>query len=123
MTRLHSGTSDEGMRARLALALILLLGCTMGVLMFWEVPPPNRDMLNMAVGALVAQLAAVYGYSFGSSAGRDRQADTLHNVAQVAAQVTSAQSADALVVAPGQTATATATEAGTVIQKDAPDAS
>jgi len=118
----HRPTSDEGMRARLALALILLIALALVVLLFREVPVSNRDLLNVALGVLLASLKDVYGYSFGSSAGRDRQAETLSNVAQVAAQAAAGQGGDAIVVPPGGQATATATPAGTVIQKDTPDA-
>ena len=114
---MHRPTSDEGMRARLALALLLLIGLALGVMLFLDVPVSNRDLLNVMLGVLLASLKDVYAYSFGSSAGRDRQAETLHQVAQVAAKATT-PAADAIVIPPCEQATTTSTPAGTVIQRD-----
>jgi hypothetical protein len=106
----HHGTGDEGMRARLALAIILLVSFVLAVLMFREVPVSNRDLLNFALGVLFASLKDVFGYSFGSSAGRDKQADTLNTIAKTAERASSAAmpdaSADASIpVAPGESVT------------------
>lgn len=34
-----------------------------------EVPAPNKDLLNLVVGALIGSFATVVGYFFGSSKG------------------------------------------------------
>ncbi len=112
-------TGDEGMRARLALAMVLMVGASLGVLVFFEVPPANRDILFAVIGGLLVRLSDVYGYSFGTSADRDRQAATLQSVAQVAQAATAAQGeTETLTLRPGQPATVTPTQDGTVIEKE-----
>lgn len=117
MPTMHA-TSDEGMRARLALAMVLLIAGCLAALVFWPVPNINRDALLILIGVLAASFKDVYGYSFGGSAGRDKQADTLNKVASVAASGGGPAPTDAMVIPPGSQATATATDAGIVIQKE-----
>lgn len=100
-------TGDEGMRARLALAMVLMVGASLGVLVFFEVPSANRDILFAVIGGLLVRLSDVYGYSFGTSADRDRQAETLHAVAQTAqaAQAALAPTEQTIPVEPGERVT------------------
>jgi drug/metabolite transporter (DMT)-like permease len=39
------------------------------VLVYTQVPEPNKDLLNLVVGALIGSFATVVGYFYGSSAG------------------------------------------------------
>lgn len=40
-----------------------------GVLMFKSVPPDNKDLLNITIGALIGSFVTVVGYFYGSSKG------------------------------------------------------
>jgi hypothetical protein len=42
-----------------------------------SVPEPNKDLLNLVVGALIGSFASVVGYFFGSSAGSAAKDDTI----------------------------------------------
>lgn len=80
--------SDQTMRAWLAFILMSMIAFTLTALFFLEMPQPNRETLNLVLGALLAKLADVYGYSFGSSAENtklahvvSKQADTANIIA------------------------------------------
>ena len=42
-----------------------------------SVPEPNKDLLNLVVGALIGSFAGVVNYFFGSSAGSARKDQTI----------------------------------------------
>jgi hypothetical protein len=55
-----------GLGAVITLGFFLILG----LLVFWPVPPENKEALNICLGALVgAFTGGVVGYFFGSSKG------------------------------------------------------
>lgn len=56
-------------QACLALLAPCALVAVVFALMFAPVPPESRDMLNIALGALIVQAKEVYGFEFGSSRG------------------------------------------------------
>jgi uncharacterized BrkB/YihY/UPF0761 family membrane protein len=47
------------------------------LLLYATVPEPNKDILNLVVGALIGSFATVVGYFFGSSAGSAAKNDLL----------------------------------------------
>ncbi|MBV8165845.1 MAG: hypothetical protein JO021_03560, partial [Alphaproteobacteria bacterium] len=59
------------------LALFISVGFfgMLAAMMLWDVPPQNKDMLNVMLGSLGAAWVAVVSYYFGSSAG-SRTKDT-----------------------------------------------
>lgn len=66
----------------------------------------------------------LFGFLFGTSVGKRKQEDTIDTLAKTAQTAGAALSgvatdAEAIVLAPGEQATATATESGTVIDKGA----
>ncbi len=47
-----------------------IFGCTIGIviaLLFHEIPTSNRDIINIAIGAILGMSGNVVGYFFGSS--------------------------------------------------------
>jgi len=53
----------------LAALLVLSILAIVLVLIFVEIPNPNKDMLYMVIGALISAFTAVVSYFFGSSKG------------------------------------------------------
>ena len=45
-----------------------------------SVPEPNKDLLNLVVGALIGSFASVVGYFFGSSAGSAKKDETISSI-------------------------------------------
>jgi uncharacterized membrane protein len=43
-----------------------------------EVPEPNKDLLNLIVGALIGSFATIVGYFFGSSKGSAEKTDVMN---------------------------------------------
>lgn len=62
------GMSDQMMRTWLAFFLGIAITFVLWGLFFVEIAQDNRETLNLVLGALLAKLTDVYGYSFGSSA-------------------------------------------------------
>ncbi|MBP0492089.1 hypothetical protein [Roseomonas indoligenes] len=58
----------------------LLLILMLVALIFIQIPPENRDMFNIALGAVIGWNTAVVGYHIGSSAGSAARAATLDRV-------------------------------------------
>ena len=80
--------TDQTMRAWLAFFLGLALAFVLWGLFYVQIAQDNRDTLNLVLGALLAKLTDVYGYSFGSSAENtklshvvSKQADTANMIA------------------------------------------
>ena len=46
-----------------------------------SVPEPNKDLLNLVVGALIGSFAGVVNYFFGSSAGSAKKDQTISDIA------------------------------------------
>jgi hypothetical protein len=42
-----------------------------------NIPEPNKDLLNLVVGALIGSFATVVGYFFGSSSGSAKKDETI----------------------------------------------
>ena len=51
------------------------------ILVFTQVPEPNKDLLNLVVGALIGSFGTVVTYNFGSSAGSAKKDETISNIA------------------------------------------
>jgi len=66
MTQWEKITSKD---IRNIIAVMLVIGCFILVylLLIKEIPTPNRDVVMVAVGAIIAKLGDVTGYFFGSS--------------------------------------------------------
>lgn len=102
-----------------AAGLICILGFTTWALVYVNVPEPNQNALTLLIGILSANVGVVVGFFFGSSVTSKKQTETIDTLAKTA-QVAGAAlpGADAMVIPPGASATATATDAGTVIKPD-----
>lgn len=97
-----------------AIGLIAILGFVTWALIFVQVPQGNRDTLTVVVGVLSANVGLVVGFFFGSTVTNHRKDAAVAALAEAA----NPGKPDALNLAPGEQATATATPAGTVIEKD-----
>ena len=51
------------------------------ILVFSQVPEPNKDLLNLVVGALIGSFGTVVTYNFGSSVGSAKKDETISNIA------------------------------------------
>lgn len=104
----------------IGMTLIVLLGFTTYALIYVKVPVENQNALTLLIGILSANVGTVVGFYFGSSSTAKKQAETIDTLAKTAqtAGVALGTSPEALVIPPGESATATATDAGTVIQKE-----
>lgn len=98
--------------------LIAILGFVTWALVFKEVPKGNENAFTLLIGILSANVGVVVGFFFGSSVTSKRQTETIDTLAKTAQTAGAALSSDpsTIVLQPGQQATATATESGTVIE-------
>jgi drug/metabolite transporter (DMT)-like permease len=48
------------------------------LLVLLDIPEPNKDLLNLVVGALIGSFATVVGYFYGSSLGSKEKTDILN---------------------------------------------
>lgn len=55
------------LKAGIAVLVWLLMGLLGAALLQFKVPPENKDMLNLMVGALIGNAGAVVGDLFGNS--------------------------------------------------------
>lgn len=102
-----------------AAGLIVILGFTTWALVYQNVPEANQNALTLLIGILSANVGVVVGFFFGSSVTSKKQTETIDTLAKTAQTAGAAlPGADAMVIPPGQSATATATDAGTVIKPD-----
>ncbi len=109
--------------AIVAIGLVSILAFVTWALVFITVPEANQNALTLLIGILSANVGAVVGFYYGSSVSAKKQADTIDTQAKtIGAQATAAAVAapgnDTLVIPPGTSATATATDAGTVVTTD-----
>ena len=65
-----------------ALASVALIGLltSIAALMFVKVPPENRDLLNVALMALIGNAGTAFGYFFGSSQSSQTKDTTIKNL-------------------------------------------
>jgi hypothetical protein len=49
------------------------------LLVLLDIPEPNKDLLNLVVGALIGSFATVVGYFYGSSLGSKEKTDLLNS--------------------------------------------
>ena len=64
-----------------SVALIALCGA-ITALMFVKVPPENRDLLNVALMALIGNAGTAFGYFFGSSESSKKKDETIQTLAE-----------------------------------------
>lgn len=116
LSRQHSLNLIGGV---VASGLIGILAFVTWALVFRTVPETNENALLILIGILATNIGQVVNWFFGSSSESKKQTDTIETLAQTArtAGATLAQP-DALVIPPGASATATATDSGTVITPD-----
>ena len=104
--------------AFVAAGLIGILGFVTWALVFAEVPDANQNALTLLIGILSANVGVVVGFFFGSSVTSKKQTETIDTLAKTANAAGAALTGEpaAIVLKEGQSATATATDSGTVIE-------
>jgi hypothetical protein len=103
--------------AFVAIGLVCILGFITWALVFQAIPDGNENSLTLLIGVLSANVGLVVGFFFGSSVTNKKQTDAIEAMAKTAQTAGSALSdPGAIVLKEGQSATATATPAGTVIE-------
>lgn len=106
--------------AIVGIGLIAIMAFVTWALVFVTVPTENQTSLVQLVGNLTGLIGIVVGFYFGSSSTAKKQQDTIDTLAKTAQTAGVALGTpDSLVIPPGQSATATSTESGTVIAPDA----
>ena len=101
--------------AFVAAGLICILAFVTWELVYVAVPEANNNALTLLIGILSANVGMVVGFFFGSNVSSKKQTETIDTMAKAAASTAPAGDA-AIVLKEGQSARATATEAGTVIE-------
>jgi hypothetical protein len=77
---------DQSPRGLIAGAMILLLGASIGGLLFIPIPTTNRDIIVALVSVgVVASVKDIVGFYFGSSRGSDAKDATIAALAQAPA--------------------------------------
>lgn len=107
--------TDQTMRAWLAFFLGIAISFVLWGLFFVQIDQDNRETLNLVLGALLAKLTDVYGYSFGSSAENTKNAHTLSKMADTASVAQAVLAASVPIpeqLRPGQVVQAPPTIAG-----------
>jgi hypothetical protein len=102
----------------ISLGLIAVLAGVTWALIFREVPEANQNALLILIGILSTNITQVVNFFFGSTSDAKRQAETIDTLAKTTAtaQMTPAPAGPAaMVIPPGESATATSTPSGTVI--------
>jgi hypothetical protein len=104
--------------AFVAAGLICILAFVTWALVFRAIPDSNANTLTLVIGTLSANVGLVVGFFFGSSVTNKKQTDAIEAMAKTAQTAGVALGGDpaAIVLKEGQSATATATPAGTVIE-------
>lgn len=112
MTRDREALNLAG--AFVAAGLIAILGFVTWALVFQKVPEANQNALTLLIGILSANVGVVVGFFFGSSVTNKKQSETIDTLAKNA---TPAATPGTIVLPLGESATATSTDAGTVIER------
>lgn len=103
----------------IAVLLMFILAFVTYALVRWTIPTENENPLMFLLGQLTGMVTMVVAFYFGGSSTAKKQTDTIDTLAKTAQAVAPA-TPDKMVIAPGESATTTSTEAGTVIQTDPP---
>jgi hypothetical protein len=53
----------------------------LAILIFKAMPQENKDVLYLAIGALISYMGAIVNYYYGSSAGSAKKDETISNIA------------------------------------------
>jgi hypothetical protein len=101
-----------------ALGLIVILGFMTWALVMRTVPAENQNALLLLIGNLTGLVGIVVAFYFGSSSAEKKQAETIDTLAKTAHTAAAANGVPALVIPPGESATATSTDGGTVIKPE-----
>lgn len=104
----------------IGVAMVSLLGFALWALFYLEVPSPNKDVLLVVIGILSTKVGTVVDFFYGSSSTTKKQAETIDTLAKTAqtAGVALGAPAGAMVIPEGESAKATSTPAGTVIERE-----
>lgn len=106
----------------IGIGVVGILAFVTWALVFRRIPDGNENVLTLLVGILSANVGVIVGFFYGSSVGAKKQSDTIDTLARTAqtAGATAAGADGALFIQPGEQATATATDGGTIIEKESP---
>lgn len=112
---------EEKVSAYLSFFVIFMVAYAFTLLMFVDIPQPSRDIIMVLIGVIATNATQAVQHRFGTTPASQRKDDTIATLAQTAktageSLATPSTNADIL-LKPGETATAKATTAGTVIEK------
>lgn len=112
---------QEVRRAVLAVIVVGMVFWVMAHILGRDIPATNRDAVMVVLGVLLQRFTDIIGFDFNSSASSAKkdsiiatQAETAKTIASTVA--TNTAPGDTIVLHPGEQATATATDMGTVIK-------
>lgn len=104
------------------ITLVLCFAFTTAAPYFLPINPTSVRLIDQQQTILQSVFMVLVGYLWGNSAGnktKDATIETLAKTAQTAGQALSGAS-ETITIPPGESATASATEEGTVIERDKP---
>jgi hypothetical protein len=110
--------------AFVAISVVIMVGVTTFYLLTHEIPVSNQTIVGQLQGSLWTSLGVIVAFYYVSSASSRKKDDTIALQAQTASVAQSAlaplatSNPDTIVLKPGEAATATATEAGTIIEPE-----
>lgn len=121
--RRAASTFDASVPGILALSMTVLVGVMVLIVLLVGVPKENETLVTQVVTGVLGAYAVILAYYFSTtrtSGKKDETIQALANTAQRAGEalVPLAGSSADINLKPGETATATATSAGTTIEKE-----
>lgn len=125
-TKLESqGITLEIIAAIIAIGLMTLTAIMTIIIMFFPIPAQNETLVGQGYGSILSLMGLVVGFFYGTSTSsrRDREtigalADTAKQAQKTLSETTPTSGAASIKLEPGETATARATESGTIIEGD-----
>jgi hypothetical protein len=107
----------------IAVGVMSIVAFVVVALVLWTIPPENENPLMFMLGQLTGMMTMIVAFYFGSSSKEKKLADTVDTQAKTMQTAGVALATNngpaALVIPPGESATATSTEGGTVIKPEA----
>lgn len=120
------GITLEIIAAVIAIGLLTLTAIMTIIIMFYPIPSQNETLVGQGYGSVLSLMGIVVGFFYGTSTSSRRDRETIGALADTAKQAQKTLSettpltggATSIKLEPGETATATATESGTIIEGD-----
>lgn len=81
-----NGHGDSSTRRSLSIVIVVMIAASLGVLFVFDVPPSNRELVSMIIGALLTKLTDVFAYNFNTTASSQLKDRTIAAMADTKAK-------------------------------------